>query len=100
MSRLIDAGIDLNARDLTCENAFDVAMKRSFSAEVVSWGLELAADKMSTVTLTRIYETAVERSKDKNWRYEQIVEWIEMHIPERIPIARRRPVPAGVVDYD
>ncbi len=75
-------------------------MEFAYTAKIVIWGLEIAADRMSTATLVCIYETADEYVKNGGFYHKEVVEWIEKHIPERIPIARRRPVPAGVVDYD
>ncbi len=100
MSKLIDAGVDINACDQQGENAFQSAMEFAYTAKIVIWGLEIAADKMSTTTLVRIHETADEYVKNGGFYHKEVVEWIEKHIPERIPIARSRPVPAGVVDYD
>ncbi len=98
MSKLIDAGVDVNARDQHGENAFQWAIEFAFTTDIVTWGLEVAADKMSTVTLVGIYEAACGHAKSGGAHHKQVVEWIEKHIPLRIPISRRRPMAVGVVD--
>ncbi len=97
MSRLVDTGVDVNARDQSGSHAFQSALGRLSTESIVVDGLKLAADKMSDSMIQSIFDDANDNSNVYSANFREVVEWMEKNIPERIPKSQRQSVTASAI---